>query len=117
MYKISLYPVLFLILAIGYEFALNPKNAVALVGGSMELGCKAPRGEPDPRIMWKKDGKVIRMSERVSQDTSGSLRIDDLRHDDAGLYTCVAYNVGGERESKPARLSIKGSLLDFAWQL
>lgn len=93
---------------------------MALVDGKVELDCKAPKGEPEPRIMWKKDGKIVRMNERVSQISSGSLRIDDLRHDDAGPYTCVAYNVGGERESKPARLSIKGfiCLISFgSWNI
>lgn len=48
------------------------------------------------------------MSDRFSLLESGTLRIKDVRKDDGGIYVCVAYNIGGEKDSVPARLSIRG---------
>lgn len=95
------------IATINSDFLLNPKNTDAEPNVDVELACESPTGQPEPRISWKKDGKSLRLSDRHLIGKTGSLRIVDVGHEDAGLYVCVAYNAAGERESKPANLVIR----------
>lgn len=92
---------------IGNEFREQPGNAEVAVGADVVLGCRAPKGEPEPRVRWKKDGELVKPSDRITVADAGSLKIRDSRREDAGLYVCVAYNVGGEKESVPAKLSVR----------
>ena len=77
------------------------------VGTTAILECKPPWGEPEPKTKWKKDGDVVR-GERTEASEGGTLRIRDLRKEDAGIYVCVAFNSAGHRDSLPVRLYVKG---------
>jgi len=80
-----------------------------VAGDRATLDCRAPRGEPEPRLRWLKDGGRLRTSERVTTDVQGgTLTISDAGRDDAGSYVCVASNVAGERRSAPAQIRIRG---------
>ena len=95
---------------IGNDFREQPANTDVAVGTDAVLDCKPPKGEPEPRIRWRKDNDPIKPSERFIVLDSGGLRIRDTRKEDGGLYVCIAYNIGGEKESLPARLSIRGEI-------
>jgi len=43
-------------------------------------------------------------------EESGTLRIEDTRRADTGVYVCVSSNVAGEKESIPCQLTVKGKL-------
>ncbi|CAF3402562.1 unnamed protein product [Rotaria socialis] len=59
---------------------------------SIELRCQV-LGNPKPKIMWYKSHVNIRSSHRMRLlDDSQVLQINQLRNDDAGVYTCVAEN-------------------------
>jgi hypothetical protein len=90
------------------EFREEPKNTEVAVGETAQLSCRGPRSLPEPRIRWKKDSEILRMDSRVSVSDEGDLVLTDSRKDDSGLYSCVATNIAGERESSPARLSVRG---------
>ena len=91
------------------EFRDPPQNVDAALGDDAVFHCKPPKGDPEPRVRWKKDGEQIMASDRVYfDDDGGGLRIREVRKDDAGMYVCLAFNVGGQRESKPARLAVFG---------
>lgn len=99
---------LYCVAVIGNEFREQPKNLEVAMGTDAVLDCKAPKGEPEPRVRWKKDGEAVKPSERFTIAESGSLKIADSRREDSGLYTCVAFNMAGEKESTAARLSVRG---------
>lgn len=92
------------------DFRDQPQDLDAAVGLKAILHCKPPHGEPDPEIRWEKDRSPVVLDDRVKVDKHGSLSISDARKDDSGTYQCIAANIAGERESRPARLSIKGDL-------
>lgn len=92
---------------LGSEFRDQPRNLEVAMGLDALLDCKAPKGEPEPRIRWKKDGEALKPTERISITETGSLKIQDSRREDSGVYVCVAYNVAGEKESASARLSVR----------
>lgn len=54
----------------------------------------AVSGAPVARLYTAEDGS--------------SLQIDGVRPEDAGQYVCVAQNIAGIRESRPAELRITG---------
>lgn len=90
------------------EFREQPQNTEKAVGDDVILQCRPPRGDPEPKVEWKKDEKALVTNSRIYVQDDGSLYMRDLEKDDAGMYSCVAHNIGGRRESKPARLSILG---------
>ena len=98
------------------EFRAEPADTDVVLGETATLQCRSPRGEPEPRLRWLKDGARLRLSggggseaaARVTIDDHGSLTLRDARRDDAGSYVCVAWNAAAERHSAPALLTIRG---------
>lgn len=76
---------------------LPMKNMSKPVGETARLVCEIT-GDPKPKYVWLKDGKVATKDERVvAQDTAWGhrLRVDGLLSRDEGWYTCVASNSFG----------------------
>ena len=95
--------------AIRDDFREQPPHTLDMsVGMEVTIPCKPPRGKPEPKIRWKKDSEIVRYSDRVMLEETGTLRIQDARKEDSGVYACVAFNTGGEKESMPCHLSVKG---------
>ena len=91
------------------EFREHPPHSLDVpLGGETVIPCRPPRGKPDTRVRWMKDGDVVETSGRISVEDSGTLRIRDTEQEDIGVYVCVAYNVAGEKESIPCQLTVKG---------
>nr|XP_018668551.1 neuronal cell adhesion molecule isoform X2 [Ciona intestinalis] len=65
-----------------------------VVGKSIELKCPV-FGSPSPDIKWKKDGADIAMNDRISLRKNKYLRIHEATFDDAGPYSCLAWNEYG----------------------
>ena len=94
---------------LGAEFVEQPHNTEAISGDDITLACVPPRGEPSPRVRWSKDSSPLKPdSVRVSVLQTGSLRIRDVSAEDAGSYVCIAFNIGGERDSNAATLLVRG---------
>ena len=94
------------------EFREHPPHSLDVpLGGETVIPCRPPRGKPDTRVRWTKDGDSVQQSKRISVEDSGSLRIQDTRREDTGVYVCLAYNVAGEKESIPCQLTVKGKLV------
>jgi len=98
---------------LGSEFREQPRSAEVAVGTDVLLGCRPPRGEPEPRVRWQRNGDPVRPDDRVTVSDTGTLRIRDSTKGDSGTYVCVAYNIGGEKESTPARLTVRGIATHF----
>ncbi|XP_050450848.1 cell adhesion molecule Dscam2-like isoform X3 [Cataglyphis hispanica] len=52
-------------------------------------------GKPEPSIIWKQWGQIVKPSARVSLHINGSLQIVDLHREDSGNYTCFVENRHG----------------------
>ncbi|XP_018307184.1 Down syndrome cell adhesion molecule-like protein Dscam2 isoform X1 [Mycetomoellerius zeteki] len=52
-------------------------------------------GKPDPSVIWKQWGQIVKPFARVSLHTDGSLQITELHREDSGNYTCFVENRHG----------------------
>ena len=77
------------------EFILTPSNTVLESGSTATLDCAA-NGNPTPQITWLKDGATVDLLSleigRFARVGAGSLRITDVRVEDAGVYQCRSEN-------------------------
>ncbi|XP_055088517.1 ADAMTS-like protein 3 [Periophthalmus magnuspinnatus] len=78
---------------------------------SLTLLCPA-RGLPRPKVVWSKDGSLLRRNSRVRWD-SDVLRIVQPRASDQGQYKCICSNVHGSdsetsllRAAEPPSISV-----------
>lgn len=86
------------------EFEVPPYSEQGQVGRQVELRCHAPRGKPEPRLSWTKDGRRVAEDEDgIIVTTEGHLIIVSARLRDSGNFTCVAENLAGVRRSPPTR--------------
>ena len=94
------------------EFDVHPEDQDVGLGMTTTLKCKPPWGEPLPAVSWKKDGVPLKQgsNSRWLLLSNGNLKIRDVRKDDGGVYVCVANTLNIEKDSLPARLTIRGGL-------
>ncbi|KAL9929190.1 roundabout 3 isoform 1-T1 [Glossina fuscipes fuscipes] len=90
------------------DFRLEPQNTRIAQGDTALLECAAPRGIPEPVVLWKKNGQILDLesSKRIRLVDGGNLAVQDTRQSDEGQYQCVAKNPVGIRESKTATLKV-----------
>ncbi|XP_045784672.1 peroxidasin-like isoform X1 [Maniola jurtina] len=81
----------------GYPvFTILPRKLVVKINAaSARFDCVA-KGNPNPHISWYFNGERILLSERISMQHNGSIIIENIQHEDAGLYTCQAENINGK---------------------
>ncbi|XP_057396424.1 obscurin [Balaenoptera acutorostrata] len=68
-------------------------------------------GNPQPTVTWYKDGAQLVDGPRLSQQQEGttySVVLRDVAQHDAGVYTCLAHNAGGQVLCK-AELLVHGA--------
>ncbi|KAL5019774.1 hypothetical protein ScPMuIL_002666 [Solemya velum] len=87
-------------------FSEMPEDTTVGVGDTATLTCVPPRGEPDPKVIWRKDGIVVQTDNRVVIRDDTDLVISASQKSDGGEYVCWAINKAGERESSPATLMV-----------
>ncbi|XP_073825561.1 roundabout 3 isoform X2 [Musca autumnalis] len=90
------------------EFRIEPQNTRIAQGDTALLECSAPRGVPEPVVLWKKGGNIIDLesTKRIRIVDGGNLAIQDARQSDEGQYQCIAKNPVGTRESAIATLKV-----------
>ncbi|KAG6441229.1 hypothetical protein O3G_MSEX001718 [Manduca sexta] len=90
------------------EFRTEPRDIKVASGEPAILECSSPKGVPDPSVHWIKDGHTldIEVNGRIAIVDGGYLKFLESLPSDSGVYRCVASNVAGERQSRPATLLV-----------
>ncbi|XP_060534576.1 roundabout homolog 2-like [Cylas formicarius] len=89
------------------EFRAVPTDTRVAAGETALLQCGAPKGHPEPNLVWKKDGKEMDVDgRRIRIVDGGNLMIAEVRQHDEGNYQCIAQNLVGYRETPPAALRV-----------
>ncbi|XP_044741546.1 leucine-rich repeats and immunoglobulin-like domains protein 3 [Chrysoperla carnea] len=80
------------------SFTKIPKNISVSAGDTAKLECRA-HGQPTPSIAWQKDGghdfPAARERRMHVMPTDDEFFIINAKHDDTGIYTCIANNSAG----------------------
>ncbi|XP_043198977.1 protogenin-like [Amphibalanus amphitrite] len=89
------------IASIKRNFSVWPSDQSAPAGGVAVLRCVID-SVPPARIEWMRDGESlpVNSSERLSADVAGQLSIRPVTAEDAGVYSCVAYNDIASRQRR-----------------
>ncbi|XP_076457798.1 roundabout homolog 2-like isoform X2 [Babylonia areolata] len=88
------------------DFRENPQPVTVAAGETATFHCKPPRGEPEPKVLWRRNGSPVANEGRITITDDGDLILAAVEPGDSGDYTCLALNKGGERESAPASLTV-----------
>lgn len=92
------------------KFYAVPHSRVAEEGETVQFQC-AIAGHPMPWATWDKDGQIVTPTTRITikeRDDLRILEIEEVTHEDAGLYRITLENEYGRIEAT-ARLDIIGS--------
>uniref|UniRef100_A0A8C1XUX0 receptor protein-tyrosine kinase n=1 Tax=Cyprinus carpio TaxID=7962 RepID=A0A8C1XUX0_CYPCA len=84
----------------------HPTNMTLIVESKAVLPCLTS-GYPKPEISWIKGDDLINVNSRISVLESGSLKINNIKKEDAGQYRCVARNSFGIVYSKPVTIEVQ----------
>jgi len=100
------------------EFHAEPMDETAFEGETVEMRCDPPKGEPMPSVYWLKNNEhvdTVSDSSRFRLSNDFSLLILVTKKQDAGYYSCVAYNQIEKRVSKPALLTLLDKTKKYLW--
>ena len=94
-------------------------DTTTAAGQTVVLHCQPPRGKPEPKVIWRKDGKSVQPDKRIQIQDDGDLVITSVIKGDVGEYSCQAINTAGEKLSSPAQLRVlgKGTNITLAYCL
>uniref|UniRef100_A0A1A8KU06 Inactive tyrosine-protein kinase 7 n=1 Tax=Nothobranchius kuhntae TaxID=321403 RepID=A0A1A8KU06_NOTKU len=81
------------------EDMIPRKSKVFTANTLQRVTCGPPRGRPEPDVWWEKNGQRVPTEGRVHQDGL-DLVFSPVEEQDSGTYTCVASNLGGQREQE-----------------
>ncbi|KAL8173790.1 UNVERIFIED_CONTAM: hypothetical protein K2H54_025471 [Gekko kuhli] len=88
------------------DFRLHPSDSVVTSGEQLLLECTPPRGHPEPKVSWKKNGIPINEESGHYEVSGANLLVSHALKSDSGAYVCLATNPVGERESRAALVSV-----------
>ncbi|XP_060106911.1 roundabout homolog 4 [Heteronotia binoei] len=92
--------------ALQEDIRLHPRDSVVTSGEQLLLECIPPKGHPEPKVSWKKNGIPINEETGHYEVSGAKLLVAHALKSDSGAYVCLATNPVGERESKAALVSV-----------
>ncbi|EGV98930.1 Obscurin [Cricetulus griseus] len=112
-------------LCLGFRSPGAPSMQVTIEDVQVQAGGTAQfdaviEGNPPPTVTWYKDSTQLMNSDRLSQRQDGttySLVLADVAPHDAGVYTCLAHNAGGQVLCKAELLVHGGDKVDTEKQV
>ncbi|TRY54413.1 hypothetical protein DNTS_023687 [Danionella cerebrum] len=84
----------------------HPINMTSILESKAVLPCLS-LGFPKPQISWIKEDDLVKVNNRISILESGSLKINNIKKEDAGQYRCVARNSFGMAYSRPVIIEVQ----------
>ncbi|NP_956202.2 muscle, skeletal receptor tyrosine-protein kinase isoform 3 precursor [Danio rerio] len=84
----------------------HPTNMTLILESKAVLPCLS-LGYPKPEISWIKEDDLIKANNRIAILESGSLKITNIKKEDAGQYRCVARNSFGIAFSRPVTIEVQ----------
>ena len=89
----------------------GPSNITAYLGDRVELLCQT-EGRPKPKVSWKsrRRGDMPKVGPGYRVHKNGSLIFRWAEKQHGSFYTCTAKNSVDSVESKPARVTVEGTL-------
>ena len=75
------------------------ENVSTIVGEKLKLICTA-KGDPTPKVIWKKDGAIQIPRAKLNSPDNRTLVIDSVILEDSGKYDCEVRNRVGEASSR-----------------
>ena len=90
-----------LILAVKSRIVWISPEQKADLGGNATLRCVAT-GRPTPRVVWKKDGRVL-----LEGQETANITIDSISREDGGSYECWAIN-SLANETRTTAINVEG---------
>ncbi|XP_013782642.1 fasciclin-2-like [Limulus polyphemus] len=98
------------------NFTESQDDAQALEEEDVVLNCRADVGYPIPTYSWLDlNGEKLNSQERfIVDEATGTLTIQEVSKDDAGIYTCIAENKAGS-DQKIMKLTVfsKPKIIQF----
>ena len=73
------------------SFGLHNATGIAFIGTSINLTCTMENADVGSLL---KSGSPVAESERVTYFYQGNLEISEVKKNDSGVYTCLAYKAG-----------------------
>nr|XP_056716860.1 roundabout homolog 4 [Euleptes europaea] len=92
--------------ALREDFRLHPTDSVVTSGEQLLLECIPPKGHPEPKVSWKKNGIPINEESGHYEVSGTKLLVAHALKSHSGAYVCLATNLVGERESRAALVSV-----------
>lgn len=83
----------------------EPQDTTPSSGETVELTCII-NGDPTPKITWIRNTEQITATSRIHVLPNGSLRIEQVRSEDNGIYECIGRNEVGESRTRPVRVIV-----------
>nr|XP_020514611.1 protogenin B-like [Labrus bergylta] len=88
------------------EFMLHPVPMVVTEGSVARFSCAA-MSSPPATITWELNQSTLPLqTDRITVLPNGVLQIQNVQLGDAGLYRCVATNIGSRLKSREAKLTV-----------
>ena len=97
------------------EIIGHPQNVTTKEGDNVTLSCNAT-GNPNPTILWTKDGSPMSSNSRISLSADNKqLTVTYVSRTDSGEYRCIAENSIGNVTSIVSTVNVqcKSASLSF----
>ena len=83
----------------------------------LKIECRAPEGNPQPKIYWEKDGQTLVNDDYFVIKQNGDLLIPEAGVEDAGSYVCLASNADVTRRDIPVHVKVARRVVEIRQEI